>query len=315
MSRLFAPQRIFNVYLLTLTVYVIGYLLYPAFRRPQNLANLITNATPLVLVGLAQTVALIVGGIDLSLESLMNLVVVVASFTVVSGGIATALGILACLGIGVGVGLFNGLLITRLKVSDFVVTLATFIGIQGLAITLRAEPGGEIDPAVVNFVNGTLAPNIPSALLVVILIPGALWFLLKQTPFGQHLYAVGAHRENASLSGIDVEGVRVAAYALSGLLGALAGLFLAGMVGVGTSLAAAGFLLNSIIVAVLGGTSLFGGRGGVPGTVMGALLLTLVLQLMGFSRVSQYAQYIVVGAILWIVVAVLSRRTAAVARE
>lgn len=305
----------FNVYLLTLAVYVVGYLLYPAFRRPQNVVNLITNAAPLILVGLGQTVALLVAGIDLSLESLMNLTVVVASFTMVAGGVATATGILACLALGAAVGLLNGLIITRVGVADFVVTLATFISLQGLAITLRPQPGGTIDPGYVNFVNGTLGPGIPSALVVIVAIACALWFVLRHTPFGRHVYAVGAHQHNAFLSGVNVAAVRMAAYGLSGLLGAMAGVFLAGMVGVGTSLAAAGFLLNSIIVAVLGGASLFGGRGSVPGTVFGGLLLTLVLQIMGFSGVSAYSQYIVVGLILWLVVAVLTRRTASVARE
>lgn len=298
-------SRIFNVYVLFFVLLAIGYVLFPPFRHWANMTSLLGNSAPIIMVAVAQFFAMLVWGIDLSVGSIMNVVIVAASFMLDVPLDQMALGILACVLIGGLLGFVNGILIVRLKLPDFVVTMATFISYQGIAITLRPAPGGSVNPSFQMFMYGSTA-GIPNSIWVLIPILLILIYVLRQTRLGQYMIAVGSNRESSALLGLPVARVRVAAYVMSGLCAGIAGIFLMGLIGTGSAEAATPFQLNSIIATVIGGTSLYGGRGSVLGSLFGALILQLALKMLTFANL--LGSYILVfeGAMVVIVVALVT---------
>ncbi len=298
-------SRIVNIYTLFVVIFAIGYVLFPPFRHWPNLTQLLGDSVPLVMVAIAQLFAMLVWGIDLSVSSIMNIIIVTASFTFAGPWYELFPAIFACLCLGAALGAFNGLLITRLRLPDFVVTMATFIGYQGIALTIRPTPGGSVNPAMLTFMYGSTL-GIPNPTWVAVALIVILAYLLRYTRFGHYMVAVGSSQENAYLLGLPRDRIRVLAYMMSGLSAAIAGVFLMGLIGTGSADAAGSYQLDSIIATVIGGTNLYGGEGSVVGTVFGALILEVALKMLTYANLLGSYIQVFEGAMVLVVVAIIS---------
>src|ERR671937_1171210 len=236
-------------------------ILSPTFRSADNIFDVLRQSVVLGIVSVGQTLVILAGGIDLSVGSLVKVVVLLSAGQINGAASLVLPWCAALLGLGVLVGLINGLLITRLRVAPFIVTLGMFSLLQGAALGYSSIPLGAIPDAMTNFYNGQLGP-VP----VPVIVFGAVLLLaiatLRWTPFGRHIYAVGGNREVARRMGLAVDRVTVLVYALSGLAAATAGLVYASRIGLGDPTVGDGLELDSITAVLLGGASLFGGRGG-----------------------------------------------------
>jgi ribose transport system permease protein len=206
---------------------------------------------------------------------------------------------LIALVVGAGGGLINGLLIAYGRLQPILVTLATLSIFQGLAIKALPEPGGAVP---VEYTKILANPNGPWGLLFVTSIVG-FWLLFRRTTFGVDVYAIGNDEEAARAHGVRVRTVKIGAYALAGMFAAAAGLFLAATTTSGDATSGDVFVLTSIAAVVVGGISFFGGRGSAIGTVAGAFVLTLLINVLFFANINPLYQAFFQG--LFLVVAVL----------
>jgi ribose transport system ATP-binding protein len=274
-----------------------------------NISNILLLATALGFIALGQTVALLMGGIDLSVGPLAGFLVVVGSFFINDGQPATtiALGFLLMFLCAAVVGAINGSLMRFANFTPIAATLAMYIGLQGMSFVLRDGPDGYINFAVMDTLTWKLGP-IPVAFIVLIALALIGETLLRRSRGGWQLRAVGSEEGAARRLGIRVDRVFVLGYVLASLLTACGAVMLMAQIGVGDPAQGITYTLSSITAVVLGGTSLRGGRGTFLGTLLGAVLLTEVLNAGSFLGLSQAYQYFYQGAL--IVVAALIYATA-----
>jgi ribose transport system ATP-binding protein len=273
------------------------------FLTERNLGNLLLEIAPLALVAIGQTSVILIGGIDLSVGPLISLTTAVASYAIVSnssGGIAS--GVALCLAVGVIVGALNGFIILRLGIPDLISTLSTFSIVTGLALTVRPSPGGTVSETFADAMTLRIG-SVPviGALAIILGIAGEI-FLLRGR-IGTRLYAVGSNIESAFIAGIRVGRVRFLAYLFCGLMAALAGLVIAARIGSGDPQSGSQFTLASITAVVVGGTSIFGGRGTMVGTLLGAVFVVLMQNSLNQLHVTAYYQYIWTGTLMLFAVA------------
>ncbi|MBC7815253.1 MAG: ABC transporter permease, partial [Burkholderiales bacterium] len=279
------------VVLLTVFIIVIGWYTAeqsPAFLSEFNLNSLLLATLPLALVAMAQVNALLVGYLDISVGSMMTLGVIVASFIVVPGAgpVLIIVGLVAIVLTGVAVGLVNAGLIHGVKMPSIIATLATLSIIDGISLSLRPTPTGLIDFDVLDLVT-TSVGFMPVAFIALIVLAVVWDYWLYRSSGGLTLRGVGYDLRASRRLGASTTRIRVRALVLSGVMAALASIFLAAQVGVGDPRAGQTFALTSIAAAVLGGTSLGGGRGSFVGALVAALFLALItniLPLLGLSN-------------------------------
>jgi ribose transport system ATP-binding protein len=276
------------------------------FLTERNLGNLLLEIAPLALVAIGQTAVILIGGIDLSVGPLISLTTAVASYALVSnssGGIAS--GVALCLAVGVIVGALNGFIILRLGIPDLISTLSTFSIVTGLALTVRPSPGGSVSETFADAMTLRIGPvPVIGALAIILGIAGEI-FLLRGR-IGTRLYAIGSNIEAAFIAGIRVGRVRFLAYLFCGLMAALAGLVIAARIGSGDPQSGSQFTLASITAVVVGGTSIFGGRGTMIGTLLGAVFVVLMQNSLNQLHVTAYYQYIWTGTLMLLAVAAYS---------
>lgn len=264
-----------------------------------NVGNILMLATALGFIALGQTVALLLAGIDLSVGPLAGFLVVVASFFVAQDqtGLSFLAGFALMFGIALIVGLVNGLLIRFASFTPIAATLAMYIGLQGCSFILRDSPGGYIDATVTGWITWQIGP-MPMAFVALALVTLAAEYLLRSRRLGWQLRATGSNEDSARRIGLRIDRTFVAGYVASALFTALGAVILMAQIGVGDPAQGANYTLASITAVVLGGTSLRGGRGTFVGTVLGALLLTEVLNVVSFLGLSQTYQYVFQGALI-----------------
>jgi ribose/xylose/arabinose/galactoside ABC-type transport system permease subunit len=278
--------------------------LIPSFLLPARLLLLGQQVAPLALVAIGQTLVVLMGWIDLSVGAVLTLSLVLGAGIARGSNEALPIMVLACLTVGAAIGAVNGLLVTRLRLPALISTLATATIIDGVSwLYTNGAPNGSM-PTILQFAANGKFGIVPAADLFVGLVFIAALILLTRTVFGRRLYATGANPRAARLAGIRVERVTVIAYICCGVLAAAGGLLLGGYIAVGTLKAGDGYVLNSLAVVLIGGTSLSGGEGGVFGTLVGvAILAVLTALLIQLSvpialRSVLLAIIVIVGAIL-----------------
>ena len=281
-----------------------------AFLTESNMESLLISTIPLALVALAQLSVLLLGGIDISVGSLMSLTVVVASFWLT--GDATAgliLGGLGCLAVGALVGTANGVLVRGLRITPVIATIAMLGILQGIALILRPQPTGLISLRFLDAMSKTVG-FIPWVFIFIVVaaLVGELWLLRSGS--GLTTRAVGFREEATRRVGVRTTRTHVRAYIVTGLVAATAGLFLASQTGVGAPTSGAGFALASIAAPVLGGASLFGGRGSLVGTVLGALFLALTVNVIPFLQVTDAFGLVATGGLTLVAILAYSRNPA-----
>ena len=280
-----------------------------------NLLNVLRQAAPLIIIGVGMTFVMATAGIDLSVGSTVALIsVLTASW--IALGVPALLVIPLVLIVGVAIGAFNGWVVT-LGVPAFVVTLAGLTSIRGLAFVYSDGYATPIsDPVFVWIGRGDLfGINAPFLIAMVVAVAG--WFLLNRTRFGLHALATGGREEAARVMGLAINRVKVLVYALTGGLAALGGIVISARLSNGSPNAGVMLELEVIAAVVLGGTSLFGGRATIAGTVVGALLINFVRNGLNLLGVNPYWVQVVTGVILVLAVlmnTVLNRKVESWAR-
>lgn len=273
----------------------------PNFRNVQNLTNLLQQNAVNGIIACGMTLMMISGGFDLSVGANAALSSMVAAALFLRFNIP--IGMLGGLLASAFIGLINGLLIAKVGINAFVATLGTQIITRGLIyVSTNAKPiyGLPFSYMVVGL--GKIGP-LPVATTIFALIAIFAHILLKHTPFGQHVLAVGGNEEAARLSGINVSKIKISVFALGGALAGLGGLILLGQTVTGQPQAATGYELNAIASVVVGGTSLTGGQGTITGTVVGVLLMGMIANALNLFNVSPYWQPAVTGFIIIMAVA------------
>lgn len=286
----------------TLAVFVFFAVADDAFLTFANLSNLATQIGPVLIVGVAMTFVITAGQIDLSVGSIVAFVAAISAQLLVNGW-DSSLVMVAALLMGLGWGLVNGWFTAYQGIPAFIVTLATLSVVRGLA--LFQTGGFSVPIASTTFVAklGTarwLGFSATAWIALVMVVLGVV--LLHHTRFGQYVIGIGAASESVRRAGVNVKLVTMAALGFSGLAAGLAGLLIAARLGSGSANSAQGFELTVIAAVVLGGTSLFGGRGTVVGTLIGALLTQLIANGLTLLSVSPYLTPIITGTVLVLVV-------------
>ncbi|MEV1146675.1 ABC transporter permease [Micromonospora sp. NPDC049799] len=269
------------------------------FMTVDNLQNMAVRSVALGLVAVGQTIVLIGGSLDLSVAYMVSVTAVSASFVMQGDPDRMALGIAVTLALGAGVGLVNGLVITRLRINAFIATLGTSLVMSGILNALFTNFTGSVPREFQALGYNALGP-VPVAVLLLLAVVALAWYTLRRTRFGYHLYAVGGSAEVARLSGVRTDRVVVTAHVLCSLTAVLTGLFLVSRLRSGAPWVGpdGGYDLESIAAAVVGGTALAGGRGTVAGTLAGVLILAVVDQVFNEFEVNAFLKTLIRGVII-----------------
>jgi len=285
----------------------------PAFVEPTGYMNFLKRAAPLAILAAGQLYVIVSGGFDLSVGSLITLVVVGSSMLSNNDPSSTWWVISVMLGIGLAVGLINGLVVCYLKVPSLIATLGMMITLNGFAFMWSGgAPRGYLPDTFrffgrVNIMDVPVIRMLPVAVIVLIVVGFLLYWLMHRTNLGRLLHAVGDNPRAALLAGVPVNRVRITAFVVSSLSAVITGILLGGFAGVSTDVGT-GYELQAITAAVLGGAQLLGGRGSVPAAIAGALTLTAIFTLLNFLGLPQPVRQVVQGLILIAAVALAMYR-------
>jgi fructose transport system permease protein len=293
--------------ILILTILVFSALVGGRFFAPFNLSLILQQVTIIGVVGIAQTLIILTAGIDLSVGAIMVLCSIMMARGAVVWGLPVEIAFPLGLIVGTLCGLLNGALVTRLKLPPFIVTLGTWSVFGALVLWVsRSETIRQPDIAAVapllQFTGQALklgAARITLGSILMILLAVLVWYLLNRTAFGRHVYATGDDPEAARLAGINTDHTLLGVYALAGLICALAGWVLIGRIGAASPLAGVTANLDSITAVVIGGTSLFGGRGSIVGTLIGALIVGVFRNGLALAGLDNLWQEFAVG---WLII-------------
>jgi ribose transport system permease protein len=257
-------------------------------------------AMTLMLAATGQTIVLLRGGIDLSIGGMISLGTVIAATQFTDDTSTVVLWSLTILALGLCIGALNGLLISLLKLQPFLVTLATWSILNGAAMLILPTDGGSVPAWWIGFgYVQLLGLASPVWMLVALTL---FWWWFRATRVGITIQATGSSEKSAFLSGVSITRVNVLTYGLSGLFAAGAALYLTTQTGAGSPTIGKDYILPSVAAAVIGGVSLFGGRGNLAGTLIGAYILTLIGNLVFVLSISSYWQPVASGGILLLAV-------------
>ncbi len=311
-------QRFLHVYPTTVpfVVLVLGLLLgvivNPSrFTSASNVSTVLTQVMVTGILGIGQTLVILTAGIDLSIGVIMVISSVVMGRLAVVDGLPTILAFPLGLLCGSVFGYLNGILVTRLRMPPFIVTLGT-LSIIGALNTFYSQSqtiGMQDIDAKAPFLNmmgnqvSVGDARIMWGTFLLILVAAVVWYVLNRTAYGRHVYATGDDPESARLAGIDTDKVLLSVYVLAGLIAAIAGWALIGRVGAISPTAGENMNLNSITAVVIGGTSLFGGRGSIVGTLVGALIVGVFRSAVSLAGLDVLWQEFAIGVLIIVAVA------------
>ena len=265
-----------------------------------GVADQLANVAPMAIAAMASAPSIIAGGFDISISPLILLTNAVYIVWLAPNGLGGAVSVPIILGLGLAVGLLNGLLIIVLRVQAIVVTLAMFFSLQGVVLFVAPNPVSLSGSGWIQHLAGSVGP-IPGGVFTIGL-PLLIWFSLRLVPLGRLLYAVGSNDTTAFSSGVNVNAVRVASYGIGGLFAGIGGLALTGLVNSANASSSTEYTLVAIAAVVLGGTPLVGGRGGLVGPLLGAFSIYLMQNLLATFAINPAYLQIVYGGILIVAV-------------
>jgi len=276
----------------------------PGFSSVGNLLNVLRTISILGIVACGMTAVIISAEIDLSVGSGIALAGcilawVVGALTPIVGDVASVIiGSLVAIAVGTSSGIFTGVMRVKFNVPTFITTLGLFTALRGAANLITGGYPLATFPWWFDFVGNGSYLGIPVPVYIFVTVVLTMHFIMKYTSFGRAVYAVGGNAEAARLSGINVPLIKISALALTGGLAALSGILVASQIGSGTGTTAFGMELEVIAATIIGGTSLFGGRGRIAGTFIGVLFLGVIGNGMTLMNVSEYWQYVVRGGLI-----------------
>lgn len=282
-----------------LLIIIFGCIVDPSFLSMRNIGNILANASILIILGVGETVAIITAGPDLSSGSIMTMGGVITAILMKNYGVNFVIAILAGLVVGCLLGAINGYMIAYVKIPAFISTYGLQWAVFGFAyVVLQGYVLYDFDDTFRFIGNGTIFKYLSMAAvcMIVIVVIGIL--LLKCTTFGRKCYSVGSNAEQANMSGIDSKKVIMKAFIFSGLMSAAAGvLYVARMNSVQADIGSP-YLLNVLAAVYMGGTSAAGGEGGIPGTIIGALAMTIITNCMNLLAVPSELRDAIIGVLI-----------------
>lgn len=299
-----AAQRILlrNALIIILIFIAIGFALVNGnFATPSNFRTILFQASPLALIAFGQTFEILTAGIDLSVGSIIGMSGVIGALAMVHG-VPFIISLLIGVASGLIVGVVNGLLVAYASITPFVATLGTLSIALSIAYILSSgQPVSPPSTSLTDFGTNTfLSLPIPVWITFAILI--ILWLILTRTQYGIHIYAVGGNSVAAQISGIKVKRILLSVYAIAGLLAGLAGIIFAAQVSSGIATNGNGDELIAIAAPVIGGVSLFGGRGSIWGAALGIILIEMLTNGLNVLGVSPFYQGLVQGSLIIIAI-------------
>jgi ribose transport system permease protein len=291
------------------------------FLGPENLLNIVRFASENGIIAIGMTLVIIIGGIDLSVGAVLALSAVGSAAFMMRYGWDTAPTILIILSIGAFVGLLNGFIITKVNMQPFIVTLATMSAARGIAslwsggYAIPMAFGNAADLAPQSFKDmfagsvNLLGLDIPVQVFYFIGVGLIIALVLKRTGFGRHIFAVGGNEIAARLSGVPVHRTKILVFAICGFLSSLAALLHASLVNQGSHIDGNGYEMNAIAAVVIGGTSMAGGSGTVLGTIIGAVILSILDNILGLRNIQSEYQLILKGVLIVLAIQAQKRKS------
>ena len=278
-----------------LVLVIISSSLSPHFLTIGNITNVLRQASFNGLLSIGLTLVILVKGIDLSAGSVLGVAAMTAgllkdqpAFIIIGGALLA----------GALIGWVNGVTIAKLRIEPFVVTLATLTVGRGIALLMTAGYLVVGTTDTIRWLGTGYVLGIPVPVIIMALMFLIAYVVLRWTPYGRRMYAVGANEEAARLAGINVDNHKISAYVISGVMAAMAGVILVGRLNVSDPLAGTGYELDAIAATVIGGTTFDGGKGGIAGTIIGVLILAMLNNIMNLLGFSPYMQQVVKGLVL-----------------
>jgi inositol transport system permease protein len=299
----------YGIFLIFAVMVLAASILSPAFLSSTNLINIVRQMSVVGLIALGVTGVIVSGGIDLSSGSVVGLTAVVAASLAQDPEYSTPfypgvhvpliVSVLAACAVGALVGLINGTLVAKTRIPPFIATLGTFTAIRGLALLYTGgRPISDLTDAY-NFIGQGDVFGVPVPIIILVVMAVLTHILYAHTKFGKYIYAIGGNEQAARVSGIDAARYKMLIYVYASFLAGLAGLVVSSRIGSGQPGLGVGYELDAIAAAVIGGTSLSaGGIGTVAGTIVGALIIGVLNNILDLMNVSAYWQQIIKGGII-----------------
>ena len=283
-----------------LLVLMIGALYSPNFLSPEYLLQQLKVASFLGVIASGMMLVILLGHIDLSVPWVVTAGAMMGCAAASFGAAGVALAIPFGILVGAAFGLVNGIGVAYLRIPSMIVTLATNVVAQGLMVVYTGgfSPQDSATGAMRWLATGSVIPLVPNAVIVWVLVGGAMVFVLTRTTFGRAVYGIGNRERAAYLSGIDTRGVVLVAFAASGALSAFGGVLLAGYASKAAQAMGDAYLLPAIAAVVLGGTSILGGRGSYLGTVAGVILITLLQSILSVMQMPEAGRQVIYGVVI-----------------
>ena len=291
------------VWIVVLAVIIIASLTSTTFLSPENIPNILGQVPFLAVGTIGMLIAVIAGQIDLSIAAVAKLTAVLVSGISDGDPVKFVLAVILCYAIGIGVGLFNSLLIVKLRIPSFIATLGTFSILEGLVLAYTVKGIGSVPIGVTNFFYDGKGP-FPYSFMVLLLLIAIMWWWLRSSRLAMRMYAVGGDPEVARRSGVSSGPVITMSMVLCSMFAVTAGLIQVSRAGVGAPTTGDGLELAAITAVVLGGASLMGGKGKLLGVLGGAFLLTLIDNALNMIGVSQYSQGLFRGGVIVAAIAI-----------
>ena len=286
---------------------VVMSVLSPKFLTYTNLSTVLIRMSEECIVAVGLTMVVLLGGIDLSVGAVMALVPVIVA-SLYNLGVPFPIAMVIAFAAGLSVGLFNAFLVQKTRIQPMIATLATMTIIRSVVYAITSgTPINTFPPVFFTLAKNQLfGINYPIYIMILFIVGGT--FLLKRTSFGRFVYAVGGNESAAKASGINVANVRLVIYMISALCASFGGILLASRLNVANSDAGMRTALDMLTAVLLGGTSIMGGEGSIPRTVIGVLIMSLVINGFNLLNISSYWQLIVMGTLLVVIVGIDAKR-------
>ncbi|HJV16313.1 MAG TPA: ribose ABC transporter permease [Bacillales bacterium] len=295
-----------RVLLIFIVLCVIAGFLSDVFFTMSNVMNVLRQVSIIAIIASGMTLIILLAGIDLSVGAVMAFsgAILAGAFT---AGWPLWIAILAALAVGLLFGLFNGFFVARFGIPSFIVTLAVMVIARGATLVYTKGYPLVVSNEPYRFIGSGRFFGIPIPIIIMFIVFGLMYWMLKYTSFGRYIFAIGGNEETAILSGINVKAIKIAVFGISGLLSALSAIIYTSRLMSAQPTAGTGIELDAIAAVIIGGTSLSGGKGTVVGTLIGALIMGVLDNILNLMNVSPFYQSIAKGLVILIAVLVDSK--------
>jgi len=296
----------YRVLLIFIVLCVIAGILSDVFFTMSNVMNVLRQVSIIAIIASGMTLVILIAGIDLSVGAVMAFSGAILAGALTAGW-PLALALLAALGVGLLFGLINGLVTARFGVPSFIATLAIMVIARGMTLVYTKGYPLVVSNEAYRFIGSGRLFGIPIPIIIMFVIFGFMYWMLKYTSFGRYIFAIGGNEETAILAGINVRAIKVAVFGIAGLLSALSAIIYTSRLMSAQPTAGTGIELDAIAAVIIGGTSLAGGKGGVTGTLIGALIMGVLDNILNLMNVSPFYQSIAKGLVILVAVLVDSK--------